>query len=140
MATVYGTNYTAAYVTTPSQGVAASDSNGRMCLAYDSYTTNASETAGSTITMCTNIPAGARVVELIIDHGALGTSVTLAAAIDGVEFVAAVNCASAGLKYRLTGKGVDTKVAAAAPVVITTAGATLTTAIAIRVIVYYQLS
>jgi len=139
MATVYGTNYTAAYVTTPCQGVAASDGGGRVGAIYDSYTTDGSETVGSTITLGTKIPAGARILDTALDHGAMGTSTTLALDINSVNFIAAASTSTAAIKYRGQGLGIGTKLATSASVVLTVAGATLTAARDIKVYVLYQI-
>lgn len=134
--TLYGANVTNMNASPPT----IADPNeikGRVRCFFDSISVNAIE-AASTITIA-KLPIGAKVVDVRVWHGALGSGVTLAAGISGAatKFIPATSAAAAG-QFSMAEVGTDLtgplyECTAETSIILTTAGAT-TAASAISII------
>jgi len=149
---VKGVNFTKADNPVSANVLPMGEWGGKVRVQMDTYVCDATETAGSTIAMG-KLPVGARFLEAILYHGALGTSVTLALgdAEDPDRYLTAADCAAAGVKqtrdadlvpgsagpYEVVGKSNTAGGADDQDLILTVAGATLTTAILIALITIY---
>jgi hypothetical protein len=126
---------------------------GKIRVQIDHYTTDATEVIGSTIKMA-KLPVGARLLEAILYHGALGTSVTLdlGDVNDPNRYLEAADCAAAGVEqtrdidlvpgsvipsYKVLGAAGTVAGTDDQDVALTVGGATLATAIEITLITIY---
>lgn len=119
---------------TTAMGVPDRASIGQVKFVSDSYDATALE-AGSTITVCKDIPIEAPVVDVILAYDALGVSSTLQVgdAADPNRYITAVDTSSAGVTRLNAITGIGFANTANTPIVITTAGAAITGTIAITV-------
>ena len=76
MATVVGTYRTKSLTPTPDNIYDGSLSRGNVLVAYDEYTFAASD-IGTVVQVCPTLPSEARIVDILINNAALGSSVTL---------------------------------------------------------------
>jgi hypothetical protein len=142
MADVKGDNKTIQDAVTPGTLLAPEVIGGKERVIYDIYTLAAS--ASGTVIYLPELPEGAMVTDWIIDHAALGSSVTLkfGTVADDDAFMVATACAAAD-KKNFTDDGVASSLGYRADVVtsgaektkpiITTAGATGTGAIKVMI-------
>ncbi len=82
MATVYSSQYDAAYVTVPSSKIRPGDHSGEKKIAYFDYTVVATQTAGDVLKLC-KLPKGARVTNVVMSFPDLGTTGVLNVGING---------------------------------------------------------
>lgn len=125
--TLYGANVTA-MSTTPPTIADPNELSGKVRCFFDSISVNAIEKA-STITIA-KLPIGAKVVDVRVWHGALGSGVTLQAGISGAtaKFIPATSAAAAG-QFSMAEVGTDLtgplyECTAETSVILTTGGAT----------------
>lgn len=145
---VKGVNFTKQETPKSTNIIDAGKWGGKVRVQFDDYTTDASEDAGSTIKLA-KLPVGANVIEMILYHGALGASVTLELGDenDVNRYIESYDASGAAVKQtRDTDLAQGYKVLGAAKtadgkddqdVMLTTAGATLTTGIDIQLITIY---
>jgi len=74
MANLYGTNYTAAFVTIPSEKLPPGENTGKSKVAYDEYDLDGAIIAANDLIYMMKIPAGARILEMTLDSASLGTT------------------------------------------------------------------
>ena len=132
---VKGVNYTKNETFSTSSPIARGEKNASVKVCIDTYTTDATEDAGSTITMGA-FPDNAILLGLTVAHTGLGTNVTLAAGdgTDADEYFAATAAATVG--SIVADLDLNTAVVSGA-IVLTTAGATLDTGNTITMIAQY---
>lgn len=125
--TLYGVN-TTAMATTPPTMADPNELRGKVRCFFDTVSVNGIE-AASTITIA-KLPIGAKVVDVRVWHGALGSGVTLSAGISGAatKFIPATSAAAAG-QMSMGEHGTDLtgplyECTAETSVILTTAGAT----------------
>jgi hypothetical protein len=82
MATLYGTQYDAAYVTQPTSKIAPGDVSGHKKVAYFDYVVTAAPTNGDVLKLC-KLPKGARVLDVVMSFPDLGTGGALNVGING---------------------------------------------------------
>ncbi len=87
LGTVYGANYTKAYLSNPAVPVAQGESGGKVKCLYDSYTLpTAVIDVGDKIVMGgLKLPAGARVVDATLKCASLGTTGILTLGVEGTQ-------------------------------------------------------
>ena len=74
MATVYGVNYTSAYVTNPSEKIPANQHSGKSRWAYDKYVFAANVMAVNDLIYLMKLPKGAKIINAIVKAPSLGTT------------------------------------------------------------------
>ncbi len=97
MATVYGVNRTILNSGTPDHTLAKGLSGGRVRAMIDTYEANALA-ANSVVLMGGKLPVGANIVDVILDHDALGggTSIDVGDAADADRYIDGEDTSSAG--------------------------------------------
>jgi hypothetical protein len=139
MASYYGTNYTKFLDPISTNITDPGELAGKVRVMTDTY--EASDiAAGSTIYMGKTLPVGARILDIILAHDALG-SATLAVgdASSSARYLSAASCASAAIRDMAEETTVDGLLfeitATTADIIITTASAAITGTI--RIVVFY---
>jgi hypothetical protein len=123
--TFYLDNYTKQFQTTPPDKVVASESAACLRGIVDKVTTTA-DFDSTDVIYAVRPPKGWKWSgKSVINHGALGTGVTLACGIVGTpaQFLAAVSCAAAGVKTCNVAAGIGYEFDGATDVIITIGGA-----------------
>lgn len=105
--------------------------NGRIKVNYDSYTADGTEAAGSTIQLCGDLPAGAKIIAIILAAGTAQSSLTMTVgnSYDADAYLAAgaTQLQTASVALVLSGKGVIVGTNTGDnDILITTAAATMT--------------
>ena len=131
MATVKGTNKTLIDTGGMASQLAAGLENGRVKCSIDQYVAAGSETAGTVIEFCGDLPAGAKIIEVVLSSSVAQSSLTLAlgTSYNDDEFLAAGNTTlqAAATAAVADGKGYVVGTAALdSQIIVTTAAATMT--------------
>jgi len=140
MANYYGVNKTKTLTPTGENIVSAGDLGGRVRVMYDSYEA-AGEAAGSIIYMGQKLPVGARVLEVILAHDAVGSATIKVGDIDDDDrYIAASSVSSAGIlgmdeAALVDGLGYEVDGDNDQDIILTTASAAITGTL--KLIVYY---
>ena len=105
MANLYGSNYTLAYVNVPSEKIEPGEQVGKVKVAYDEYDLDGLGVviAANDLIYLMKIPAGARVLEAIIDSPSLGTTgiVQLGTAADPDRYIAAADAGGQAVREKM---------------------------------------
>jgi len=122
---VYGDNATKALSPSPSNIINPGLVGGRLRVSVDTYEAS-SLAAGSAIYMCPPLPAGAKVIGMVLSYDALGSGVTLKVgdASDDDRYLAAASAASAGTRDNILIDAIGYEITSSTgQIIITTGGA-----------------
>jgi len=105
MANLYGSNYTKAFINVPSEKIEPGEFAGKMKVAYDEYDLDGLGVvlAANDIIYLMKIPAGARILEAIIDSPSLGTTgiVQLGTIADPDRYIASADAGGQAVRARM---------------------------------------